>query len=89
MSNRSNEYLDSLFGLSGKTTVVIGGTGTLGGSFCDALAGAGAHVVVVGRNDEHGAEAVRRIPGAADQPTEVVARPGWVEEDSDPTPALS
>jgi NAD(P)-dependent dehydrogenase (short-subunit alcohol dehydrogenase family) len=61
--NRRN-YLNSLFGLSGNTAVVIGGTGTLGGAFCDALAGAGAHVVVVGRNDEHGAEAVQRITGA-------------------------
>lgn len=57
----SREYLRDLFGLDGLTAVVIGGTGTLGGSFCDALAGAGAHVLVVGRNDEHGNERVRRI----------------------------
>lgn len=55
------EYLTDLFGLSGLTAVVIGGTGTLGGSFCDALAGAGAHVLVVGRNDEHGNERVKII----------------------------
>jgi NAD(P)-dependent dehydrogenase (short-subunit alcohol dehydrogenase family) len=59
-----NDYLTSLFGLSSKTAVVIGGTGTLGGAFCDALAGAGAHVVVVGRNDEHGTAAVERITAA-------------------------
>jgi NAD(P)-dependent dehydrogenase (short-subunit alcohol dehydrogenase family) len=57
----SAEYLKKLFGLDGLTAVVIGGTGTLGGSFCDALAGAGAHVVVVGRNDENGNERVRII----------------------------
>lgn len=64
MSISPDDYLTSLFGLANKTAVVIGGTGTLGGAFCDALAGAGAHVVVVGRNDEHGAEAVRRITAA-------------------------
>ena len=54
-------YLRELFGLDGLTAVVIGGTGTLGGSFCDALAEAGAHVLVVGRNEEHGQERVRCI----------------------------
>ncbi|HLJ12381.1 MAG TPA: SDR family oxidoreductase, partial [Planctomycetaceae bacterium] len=41
--------------------VVIGGTGTLGGAFCDALAQAGAYTFVVGRNREHGSERVTRI----------------------------
>ena len=59
----SADYLKKMFGLDGLTAVVIGGTGTLGGSFCDALAGAGAHVMVVGRNDEHGQERVRMIAG--------------------------
>jgi len=57
----TGEYLKAMFGLDGLTAVVIGGTGTLGGAFCDALASAGAHVVVVGRNDEHGHERVRLI----------------------------
>ncbi|WP_373650441.1 SDR family NAD(P)-dependent oxidoreductase [Schlesneria sp. DSM 10557] len=57
----TGEYLQGMFGLNGLTAVVIGGTGTLGGAFCDALASAGAHVVVVGRNDEHGNERVRLI----------------------------
>ena len=57
----AGNYLKDLFGLDGLTAIVIGGTGTLGGSFCDALAGAGAHVLVVGRNDEHGHERVRLI----------------------------
>lgn len=64
MSSAPQSYLQSLFGLEGKTAVVIGGTGTLGGAFCDALAGAGAHVVVVGRNAEHGEAAVARIEAA-------------------------
>lgn len=55
------QYLTDLFGLSGKTAVVIGGTGTLGGALADALAGAGAHIVVTGRNVEAGAAAVARL----------------------------
>jgi NAD(P)-dependent dehydrogenase (short-subunit alcohol dehydrogenase family) len=65
----SADYLKQLFGLDGRTAVVIGGTGVLGGAFCDALAAAGAHVVVVGRNAEHGAarvEAISRAGGAAE-----------------------
>jgi len=57
-------YLTQLFGLEGKTAVVIGGTGVLGGAICDALAGAGAHVVVVGRSAERGQEAVNKITDA-------------------------
>lgn len=57
----SGDYLKDMFGLDGLTAVVIGGTGTLGGAFCDALGAAGAHVVVVGRNDEHGQERVKAI----------------------------
>lgn len=57
----SADFLKNMFGLDGLTAVVIGGTGTLGGSFCDALAGAGAHVIVVGRNEEHGNDRVRVI----------------------------
>jgi NAD(P)-dependent dehydrogenase (short-subunit alcohol dehydrogenase family) len=60
----SAEYLTKLFGLDGKTAVVIGGTGVLGGAFSDALAGAGAHVVVVGRNAERGEACVARIAAA-------------------------
>lgn len=54
-------YLTDLFGLQGRTAVVIGGTGVLGGAFSEALARAGAHVIVVGRNAENGAACVERI----------------------------
>lgn len=64
MTHPTQTYLQGLFGLDGKTAVVIGGTGTLGGAFCEALAGAGAHVVVAGRNPEHGRERVRAIAEA-------------------------
>jgi NAD(P)-dependent dehydrogenase (short-subunit alcohol dehydrogenase family) len=65
----SADYLKKMFGLDGLTAVVIGGTGTLGGSFCDALAGAGAHVVVVGRNDDNGnmrVGIIRELGGSAE-----------------------
>jgi NAD(P)-dependent dehydrogenase (short-subunit alcohol dehydrogenase family) len=57
----SAAYLHRLFGLDGLTAVVIGGTGTLGGAFCDALAQAGAYTFVVGRNPDHGADRVVKI----------------------------
>lgn len=63
----SAAYLQSLFGLDGKTAVVIGGTGVLGGAIAEALGGAGAHVVVVGRtlkNDESGQSIVDRLKAA-------------------------
>jgi NAD(P)-dependent dehydrogenase (short-subunit alcohol dehydrogenase family) len=53
-------YLERLFGLQGKTAVVIGGTGVLGGFVCDALAHAGAHVYVVGNNEDAGQAVVDR-----------------------------
>lgn len=62
-----SDYLLSLFGLSGKTAVVIGGTGVLGGEMCVALGAAGAHVIVVGRKAEQGAAAVERIQAAGGQ----------------------
>ena len=60
----SAKYLQSLFGLDGLTAVVIGGTGTLGGAFSDALAGAGAHVLVVGRDEVDGNARVATIKSA-------------------------
>lgn len=46
------EYLNATFGLSGKVAVVIGGTGELCGAMAEGLGGAGAEVVIVGRNAE-------------------------------------
>ena len=64
MSDSSSDYLQGLFGLDGLSAVVIGGTGVLGGAFCDALAAAGAHVVVAGRSEERGAARVSAIESA-------------------------
>ncbi|QDU60540.1 putative oxidoreductase UxuB [Planctomycetes bacterium Pan216] len=56
-----SDYLNELFGLKDQVAVVIGGTGVLCGRMAHALAGAGAFVVVAGRNGEKGKERVEAI----------------------------
>ena len=60
----SSSYLEQLFGLSGRTAVVVGGTGVLGGALAEGLARAGAFVVVAGRGAERGEACVERIHAA-------------------------
>jgi NAD(P)-dependent dehydrogenase (short-subunit alcohol dehydrogenase family) len=60
----SPEYLSSLFSLSGKVAVVIGGTGELCGAMAEGLAGAGAEVVLAGRNADKAAARLAKIHGA-------------------------
>ena len=60
----SAAYLESLFGLTGKTAVVIGGTGTLCGVMAQGLAEAGASVVIVGRSEEKAKERLDLIAAA-------------------------
>jgi NAD(P)-dependent dehydrogenase (short-subunit alcohol dehydrogenase family) len=55
---------DNLFQLQGSVAAVIGGTGVLGGAMATALAAAGAHVAVVGRNAERGNSRVESIQAA-------------------------
>jgi len=55
------DYLHSLFNLSGKVAVVIGGTGELCGAMAEGLAGAGAEVVLVGRNADKAKGRLDRI----------------------------
>ncbi len=43
-------YIEKLFGLPGKVAVIIGGTGELCSHMANGLAGAGAEVVLVGRD---------------------------------------
>jgi NAD(P)-dependent dehydrogenase (short-subunit alcohol dehydrogenase family) len=57
----SSAYLNSLFSLSGKVAVVIGGTGELCGAMAEGLASAGAEVVLVGRNEEKAKPRLERI----------------------------
>lgn len=59
-----SDYLTSLYSLQGKVAVVIGGTGELCGAMAEGLAGAGAEVVLVGRNEEKAAPRLARIHAA-------------------------
>lgn len=52
------------FSLKGKVIVITGATGVLGEAFSLAVAGAGASVVVLGRNKERAAERVAAIQSA-------------------------
>jgi len=64
----SAQYLEKLFGFDGQVAVVIGGTGSLGGTLSEGLAQAGAHVVVAGRSEERGnerVEAIKKLGGKA------------------------
>lgn len=51
-----SDYVDDHFALDGKTAVVIGATGELGGGIAEGLCRAGADTVVVGRDDEVGTQ---------------------------------
>ena len=59
-----SDYLTSLYSLSGKVAVVIGGTGELCGAMAEGMAGAGAEVVLVGRNEEKAKPRLERIQAA-------------------------
>ena len=63
-TNSSAQYLHSLFGLHGKVAVVIGGTGELCGAMAEGLAGAGAEVVLVGRNEQKAGARLEKIAAA-------------------------
>jgi NAD(P)-dependent dehydrogenase (short-subunit alcohol dehydrogenase family) len=57
-------YLNTLFSLKNRVAVVIGGTGELCGAMAEGLAGAGAEVVLVGRNEEKAKVRLARIAAA-------------------------
>ena len=62
-------YLENLFSLSGKTAVVIGGTGELCGAMAEGLAAAGAKVVLVGRSAEKAEARIKTIADAGGEAT--------------------
>ncbi len=66
MSRDTAGFLDNLFGLQGKTAVVVGGTGVLCGTMAKGLWSAGCRVLLVGRNQDK-AEAHRRDWGAPEE----------------------
>ena len=49
-------YLDQMFGLPGKVAIVVGGGGVLAGAMAEALAQAGADVVIADLNYENAAQ---------------------------------
>jgi len=73
-------YLESLFSLKGKTAVVIGGTGELCSAMAVAMAGAGAEIALVGRNEEKARVRLQAIEDAGGTgyfvATDVVSRDG-------------
>lgn len=54
----------NLFNISGKTAVLTGGTGVLGGAMARGLARAGVNTVVLGRNQKNGDALVTEIRAA-------------------------
>jgi NAD(P)-dependent dehydrogenase (short-subunit alcohol dehydrogenase family) len=73
-------YLESLFSLTGKTAIVISGTGELCGAMAESLAQAGAEVVLVGRSLEKAEKRLAAIEAAGGNgyfiPADVVTRAG-------------
>jgi NAD(P)-dependent dehydrogenase (short-subunit alcohol dehydrogenase family) len=63
----STDFLHSLFSLSGKVAVVIGGTGELCGAMAEGLASAGAEVAIVGRNEDKAKTRIAKIESAGGQ----------------------
>ncbi len=60
----TTDYLTSFFSLHGKVAVIIGGTGELCGAMAEGLAGAGAAVVLVGRNQDKAQTRLDKITAA-------------------------
>ncbi|MGP9538041.1 SDR family NAD(P)-dependent oxidoreductase [Brachybacterium sp. AOP43-C2-M15] len=65
----SSTTLDSLFGLDGRTALVTGGSSGIGRGIADALAGAGARVLVAART-----------PGAIDEAVAAIRADGGTAE---------
>jgi NAD(P)-dependent dehydrogenase (short-subunit alcohol dehydrogenase family) len=64
----SSPTVQQLFDLTGKTALITGGSGWLGGAMASALAEAGAHVVVASRDLARARDAAATLPAAGDRP---------------------
>ena len=78
-----DDYLSRMFGLSGRRAVVTGATSGLGAAMASALAGAGAEVVVGGRDAERAQRvvaAIREQGGSASAVVGDLGTPAGVEQ---------
>ena len=57
-----NDHLAQLFGLTGRTALITGGTGWLGTAMASALAEAGANVVISSRDGARAQEGATQLP---------------------------
>ncbi len=61
---KNDSYLETMFGLTGRVAVIVGGTGELCGAIAEGLSAAGAEVVLVGRSPEKAKVRLERIAAA-------------------------
>lgn len=78
MTTASSDFIQQLFSLDGKTAIVTGGTGVLGGAMALGLAQAGAKVAVLGRRADKAEAVVAQIRSAGGEamaaPADVMSR---------------